>query len=310
MTSPMHFAAIDCGTNSTRLLVCAESGETLVREMRITRLGAGVDRRGELDPVAIDRTISVLASFREVLDAYEPLRLRVVATSAVRDASNGDLFLARARETTGVLAELLPGEEEGRLAYAGATAEVPPGGSDDVVVDIGGGSTELSVVKGGELGVISMALGCVRLFERHLHHDPPTLEERASMEADIKSELDRAEHEVPALRSLLPHSRAIGLAGTVATLAMLEQRLETYERDRVHGFVLSSDDVSRWFETLSAERAATRARRPGMTAGREDVIVGGVAVLDAVLNRFDLKGCIVSESDILDGVVASLRANH
>ncbi len=166
-------AALDCGTNSTRLLIVDQEGQTLDREMRITRLGQGVDASHKLAPDAMDRTLSVLADYRQIMDHHGTSGARLVATSAVRDADNGEEFLDAACRTVGVPAELLAGVEEGKLAYRGATSGLPAVDGPDVVVDIGGGSTEVVVESSGSIEAISLDLGCVRLTERHLHHDVP-----------------------------------------------------------------------------------------------------------------------------------------
>ncbi|HLN16990.1 MAG TPA: exopolyphosphatase, partial [Acidimicrobiales bacterium] len=228
--APGPVAALDCGTNSTRLLVADGRGRELRRLMRITRLGDGVDATGKLATEAIDRTLEVLTAYREVMDELGVRRARLVATSAVRDAVNGEEFLAAATAVVGVPAELLNGVAEGRLAYAGATADLEPGPGDDVVVDIGGGSTELVVASVSGLGAVSLALGCVRLTQRYLTGDPPTSLELLATEEAIRSELARAERELPALTTLRPGSRLLGLAGTVSTLAAMDQGLPTYDR--------------------------------------------------------------------------------
>lgn len=302
--------AIDCGTNSTRLLVVDADGAPLSRLMRITRLGAGVDATGRLDGAAIERTVAVLREYKDVLDAHSVARVRMAATSAVRDAANGSDFLDAARAAVGVPAELLSGEEEGMLAYAGATTGLTPSPGDDVVVDIGGGSTELIVATGAarELGVVSLDIGCVRLTERCLRHDPPLAEELDDAVSVVGEHLARATEVVPALDSLAPKSRLIGLAGTVSTLSMLDQGLAAYSWGKVHHAVLERATVEHWRRTLAREPAAARAQRAGMVAGRQDVIVAGAIVLEAVMRRFGFDRCLVSESDILDGLVASLRS--
>ncbi|MGH8979704.1 MAG: DUF501 domain-containing protein [Acidimicrobiales bacterium] len=301
--------AIDCGTNSTRLLVVGADGAPLSRLMRVTRLGAGVDATGSLDGSAIERTVAVLREYKEVIDAHGVTRVRMAATSAVRDAKNGRDFLDAAREAVGVPAELLSGEEEGTLAYRGATAGLAASRGDDVVVDIGGGSTELIVAArpAGKLGVVSLDIGCVRLTERCLRHDPPLEAELSEAAAVVDEHLARAVDVVPALGALAPGSRLIGLAGTVSTLSMLDQGLATYSWGKVHHALLARDAVEHWCAALAAEPAAARSVRPGMVPGREDVIVAGAIVLSAVMRRFGLDGCLVSESDILDGLVAALR---
>ena len=299
--------AVDCGTNSTRLLVTDDRGRALARLMRITRLGQGVDATGVLDPGAVERTIRVLAEYRSTLDELGAGRVRMVATSAVRDAANGQAFLDEASEVVGVQAELLSGLEEGRLAFQGATAELPPRRGDDVVVDIGGGSTELMASRDGALEVVSVDLGCVRLTERYLRHDPPKADELSAAIGAVDVELDRAGEAVPLLTSRGQDRRLIGLAGTVSTLSALDQGLAEYDRDRLHHSHLSIHAVAGWTERLGEERAEDRARHTGMVRGREDVIVGGALVLRQVMVRFGFDDCTVSESDILDGMAAELR---
>lgn len=297
-------AAVDCGTNSTRMLVADGRGRAVERVMRITRLGQGVDATHKLAPEAVARTLQVLAEFRRTMDALGVTRGRLVATSAVRDASDGERFLAEAGRVSGLQAEVLSGEEEGRTAYAGAAAGLSPVPGDDVVVDIGGGSTELVLARKGSISAVSLDLGCVRLTERHFHHDPPLGSEVEAAVTEIRTALDRAVREVPELAGLAPGSRLLGLAGTVATLAALEQGLAVYDRDRIHHTILLRRQVDHWCETLAGEPADARGRRPGMDPGRHDVIVGGVLVLREVMDRLGFDRCLESESDILDGLVA------
>jgi exopolyphosphatase / guanosine-5'-triphosphate,3'-diphosphate pyrophosphatase len=299
-------AAVDCGTNSTRLLVVDADGHTIAREMHITRLGQGVDATRHLDSGAVRRTLTVLSDYRRTMDSLGVDRVRLVATSAVRDADNGADFLDAAGRTVGTRAELLSGLEEGRTAFAGATAGLAPPVGTNVVVDIGGGSTELIVGRTAVVGAVSLDIGCVRLTERHLHHDPPTSEEIDATAADIGAGLDRADREVAQLQALPPGSRLVGLAGTVSTLAMLSLDVTDYDRDRIHHVVMPAETVEHWCEVLVAEPTSARARRPGMVEGREDVIVGGALVLREVMHRYRFDDCLVSESDILDGLAASL----
>ncbi|MDA8275751.1 MAG: Ppx/GppA phosphatase family protein [Actinomycetota bacterium] len=299
-------AAVDCGTNSTRLLVVDERGTALTRLMEITRLGQGVDATGRLAPEAIDRCVSVLERYRAVMDEHGVERARLVATSAVRDAANGEDFLRAAEQASGVVPELLDGESEGRLSMAGALSELDASAGPFLVVDIGGGSTELMAGSGPDdpdLAVVSLQLGCVRVTERWLHGDPPAARELAEAEAGVGAVLEEAIARHPRFTEA---RRLVGLAGTVSTLAALRSGLVRYDRARVHHAVLSAADVAGWYRTLAAEPAAARLARPGMAAGRQDVIVGGVLVLDAVMARLGLDECLVSESDILDGLAASL----
>ncbi len=304
---PAAVAAVDCGTNSTRLLVAGAGGAPLRRLMRITRLGQGVDATGRLDLEAVERTLAVLAEYREEMDRLGVGPVRASATSAVRDAANRDDFLDGAEKVVGTRPELLSGEEEGRLSYAGATADLDPAAGPYLVVDIGGGSTELVAGPGGGAepeGVVSIDVGCVRVTERFLHHDPPTEEEVAAARRAVGEALDRAVAAVPAARGARV---LVGLAGTVTTLAALDQGLESYDRDRVHHYVLDRGRVEELASVLLGEPAAARSARAGVEAGRADVIAGGALVLAVVMERLGIDRCLVSEADILDGMVASLR---
>lgn len=277
--------------------------------MRITRLGEGVDAHRRLSPAAMSRTVQVLGEFRGRMDALGVSRGRLVATSAVRDASNRDEFLTAASEATGLRAELLTGDEEGRTAYAGATLDLPAVDVDTVVVDIGGGSTELVIGRSSQLRVASLELGCVRITERYLRHDPPTVVEVEGAMRVIDEVLDAASSDGLALGAVSADCRLIGLAGTVSTLAALEQRLDEYDRAKIQHFVLTSEQVAYWCDALAGETSAARGQRPGMDPGRKDVIVGGALVLRQVMRRLAARTCLVSESDILDGLAASIRGD-
>ena len=308
VTDDGALAAVDCGTNSTRLLVVGTAGDVRAREMTITRLGEGVDASHRLRPEAMERTFTALRDYRSVMDAERVGRIRLVATSAVRDAVNGDEFLLPAAAIIGAPAELLPGREEGRLSYVGATADLPEPDEAVIVLDIGGGSTEVVTRAGGEILSVSLDIGCVRLTERFLRSDPPTTAEVAAAVQAVAAELDRAAVAIPALAnpSRAPR-RLVGLAGTVSSLAGMELGLAEYDRERIHHSVLSRATVRRWCDVLGAEPVAARARRPGLPVGRQDVIFAGALVLREAMSRFDLPECIVSESDILDGLIMSMR---
>ena len=299
-------AALDCGTNSTRLLIAEHDGSTHRRLMRITRLGEGVDATHLLAPQALERTMSVLAEYRSAMDEAGVTAARLVATSAVRDARNGDQFLRDAADVVGVAAELLDGQTEGALACRGATAGLPAVEGDDVVVDIGGGSTELAVRHDGTVSAVSLDVGCVRLTERFLRHDPPTGDELEAAREFVRSALEHAPDEIPQLARLEPGSRLVGLAGSVTTLAALELGLDGYDPERTHHSVLTREAVDRWYGVLAAERASERARRRAIARGREDVIAAGALVLREVMGTFGFDRCVVSETDILDGLAMSL----
>ena len=307
VTDAGALAAIDCGTNSTRLLVVGPAGAVRAREMTITRLGEGVDATRRLSPEAMERTFATLRAYRSIMDAERVDRARLVATSAVRDAANGEAFLLPAGEIIGAHAELLPGIEEGRLSYAGATADLPVTDGAVVVLDIGGGSTEIVTKAEGEILSVSLDIGCVRLTERFLHADPPTTSEVADAVQAIGAELDRATEAIPPLVEVGRAGRLVGLAGTVSTLAALELGLAEYDRERIHHAVLTAASVEGWCAVLGAEPLAERARRRGLPAGRRDVIFGGALVLREVMTRFALSQCIVSEADILDGLIMSIK---
>lgn len=301
-------AAIDCGTNSTRLLVARGDGEhleTLERHAVITRLGAGVDANAALAPAAVARTVEVLRRYRSVMDHHGVERVRLSATSAARDAANREDFFAAAGEVVGTRPELLSGDEEARLSFAGATAELDPALGPFLVVDIGGGSTEFAAGPGaGQIdGALSVDVGCVRLSEQYLHRDPPAPEELAAAISVAEAHLDDVVREVPASREV---SLMVGLAGTVTTVAAVELGLSTYDRDRIHHFRLTRAAVEDVFRTLATEARADRIHNPGLEEARADVIVGGCCVLVAVFRYFDLAECLVSEADILDGMAASL----
>jgi exopolyphosphatase / guanosine-5'-triphosphate,3'-diphosphate pyrophosphatase len=326
-------AAIDCGTNSTRLLVSGPDGATRVRLMRITRLGQDVDRTGVLAAAAIARTVAVLEEYRAVMDSQGVGRVRLTATSAARDAANREDFFAAAERAVGVRPELLDGAEEGRLSFAGATAELDLADGPWLVADIGGGSTELAVgpavgpgpgIAAGDrltpVAVRSLDIGCVRLTERFLHSDPPTPQEMEAATAYVESLLEEVSAAEPAFAAPLgppghpttgPEPRVttlVGLAGTVAALASLDQELPGYDRDRLHHHVLSAGTVDKLLGGLAAQTVAERLARPGMEAERADVIVGGTLILAALLRHFDIDRCLTSEADILDGLTMTLLA--
>ncbi|MDE3223111.1 MAG: exopolyphosphatase [Acidobacteriota bacterium] len=301
-------AALDCGSNSTRLFIVDGARGARTRRTRITRLSAGVDEHATLREDAMERTFAVLREYRRAMDDERVDRGLLVATSAVRDARNGQDFLARAGEIVGVEARILSGNEEATFSYDGATADLPPSPRPPLIVDIGGGSTELAVVVDDDLRSFSMQLGCVRVAERALGVDVVTPERRVAAEAMIERELDRAFASEPRLREVVGAARLVGLAGTVATLVALERAQSTYDRAALHHQTLTRDQVEYWRERLGAETPAVRLTHPGMTEGREDVLTAGLFVLSAVMARFEVDEVLSSESDILDGMAASMLA--
>ncbi|WP_334141345.1 Ppx/GppA phosphatase family protein [Rhabdothermincola sp.] len=301
MSAPV--AAIDCGTNSVRLLVRGPDGRALERLMRITRLGEGVDRNGRLEGAAIERTLAVLREYRTVIDRHGVERLRVGATSAARDAVNRDDFFDAVAEIVGVRPELLSGEEEGRLSFLGATAELDPARGPFLVVDIGGGSTEFAYGTTTCEATISVDMGCVRMTEAYLHHDPPLPEELLAAISVADVHLDDVLRAIPGAAGA---ATFVGLAGTVTTAAAVEIGLATYDRDRIHHFVLTKDAAEDVFRTLATEPLADRVHNPGLEPARADVIVGGMCVLVAIMRRLGFAECLVSEADILDGLAMSI----
>ncbi len=299
-------AAVDCGTNSTRLLV-AEAGADaglvqLDRQMRITRLGQGVDRTGRLDPEAFGRTVDVLRDYQRVIEDLGATSVRITATSAARDAANRDEFFAAAHDAVGATPELLTGEEEAGLSFAGATAGLDPADGPFLVFDLGGGSTEFAVGTESVEGALSLDVGCVRLTERFIEHDPPQPEELTAAISLTQTHLDDVLRLLPASTEA---RTVLGLAGTVSSVAQVEQGLATYDRDRVHHFVLTKDAAEDVFRTLATEDREQRRHNPGLEPGRVDTIVGGCCALVAVFRTFALDQIVVSEADILDGLALS-----
>lgn len=299
-------AAIDIGTNTTRLLV-SDGTRDIARRAIITRLGEGVDRSRVLGAAGIDRTISVLREYRSVLDTESVAHVRAIATSACRDATNRDLFLDSAEEALGFRPEVIGGDEEGALAFSGATLGLPRDLGPFCVVDIGGGSTEFILGTERVDGLISVDIGSVRLTETELSSDPPRPEELANALAIVGVHLDDVFLTLPAIDEV---RTIIGVAGTITTVAAVELGLATYDRDRVHRFRLTRAAAEDVFRTLATERLADRVHNPGLEPARADVIVGGCCILVAILRRLDASEIIVSDADTLDGVVAGLLARQ
>lgn len=299
-------AALDCGSNSTRLLIADATGRTLRRETSITRLSQGVDALRKLTPVALQRTYDVLTSYRKLMDDAGVTRGLLVATSAVRDASNGDEFLAAARGITHVDARVLSGTEEAALSYVGASSGLTPDPRPTLIVDVGGGSTELALMIDNELHSFSLQLGCVRVTERALGSGIVDSPHDVAARSMIDEELGRAWTAVPAFSSVVGNVRMVGLAGTVATLAQLDVGLAEYDRDKVHLRNIRRLSVDEWRDRLASESPSARLARPGMVQGREDVLTAGLYVLSAVMEKFGAQELLTSEDDILDGIVATL----
>ncbi|HTL24621.1 MAG TPA: Ppx/GppA phosphatase family protein [Mycobacteriales bacterium] len=300
----MRVAAVDCGTNSIRLLVADLDGaekKDVHREMRVVRLGEGVDRTGVLAPAALARTREAALDYAATCRDLGAERTRFVATSATRDAANRGDFVALVQDAFGLEPEVVSGDEEAALSFLGATRGLvaePP----FLVVDIGGGSTELVLGTDRVRAAASVDVGCVRLTERHLRSDPPTAEQVAAARADVEAALARAEQVVPVAEA----RTTVGLAGSVTTVAALALGLPSYQPDRIHLSRVSARDVREVTERLLAMTRAERAALPVMHPGRVDVIGGGALVLLALVERFGLEEVLVSEADILDGIALSV----
>jgi exopolyphosphatase/guanosine-5'-triphosphate,3'-diphosphate pyrophosphatase len=302
-------AAVDIGTNSVRLLVAdveRRSAETtlaaLDRRMRITRLGEGVNATHRLAPAAVERTLDVLGEYGEAIRGHAATRVRATATSAARDAENRDGFFAAAADAVGVVPELLTGDEEARLSFAGATAGLTDEPAPYLVIDIGGGSTEFTVGTTEPDGAISVDVGCVRLTEQWLRSDPPAPEELSQAVSVVRDHLGEVERALPGLRDA---KTVVGLAGSITTVAAVERGLP-YSRDAVHHFRLTRGAAEDVFRTLALEPAAERRHNPGLEPGRVDTIVGGAVVLVTTMRYFEIDDLVVSEDDILDGLARSL----
>jgi exopolyphosphatase/guanosine-5'-triphosphate,3'-diphosphate pyrophosphatase len=322
-------AAIDCGTNSIRLLV-ADGGPVALsdvhREMRVVRLGEGVDETGRLAPAAIERTRLALVDYAGCIRSLGATEVRMVATSASRDAANADEFRAVVQQILGVEPEVITGLAEAELSFVGAVASLPGVADPLLVADIGGGSTELvlgttsatslrsslvppsmltqPVVGPKVIAAHSMDVGCVRLTERRLHDDPPTEAQVRAALADLEVALQAAAADVPVRQA----AAFVGVAGTVTTIAALALDLPAYDPDAIHGSVIDYQQVAEVTDRLLGMRRTERAALPVMHPGRVDVIGGGALVLRAVMEFVGAREVIASEHDILDGIALSLLA--
>jgi exopolyphosphatase / guanosine-5'-triphosphate,3'-diphosphate pyrophosphatase len=334
----MRVAAIDCGTNSIRLLIADLNKESdqsergrgaanpghpspapltdVTRQMRIVRLGEGVDRTGRLSAAALDRTMTALSEYAGLIADARPAAVRMVATSATRDAANSQEFTDRVLGILGVRPEVITGDEEAWLSFTGATRELagiplaaegacPP---PYLVTDIGGGSTEFvlgtldRVDARGQIQARSVNIGCVRLTERHLHGDPPLADQIEATTKDIDAALDQVAAAVPAQMA----TTLVGLAGSVTTVAAIALGLDEYDSARIHHSRVSATQVHEIAGRLLAMTRAERAAIPVMHPGRVDVIGAGALILDRIMTRFGFGEVLVSEHDILDGIAWSL----
>ena len=274
--------------------------------MRITRLSQGVDANKTLQKDALQRSFDVLSEYRKIMDSFNVNTGLLVATSAVRDASNGEEFISGAKEITGVSARVLTGNEEAHFSFNGATAGIAASPTPIAILDIGGGSTELAAMIDGRLESHSMQLGCVRVTERALGRGIVSGENETAALDMITSEIELAFRTVPNFEKLIGNVQLMGLAGTVATLAQLDTGLSIYERSAVHLRSMSREVVEKWYATLKVLTPEQRLALRGMVPGREDVMASGLLILGAVMDRLQVNQLVSSENDILDGVVASL----
>jgi exopolyphosphatase/guanosine-5'-triphosphate,3'-diphosphate pyrophosphatase len=313
MTPVTRVGAIDCGTNSLRLLIAdidPASGDVvdIDRETRIVRLGQGVDKTRRFADDALARTFAVCSEYAVLIEARQVEWVRFVATSASRDVSNREAFVDGVRQALGVVPEVVSGDEEAALSFVGATREligVPGTQPPYLVVDIGGGSTEF-VIGGREVEAArSVDIGCVRLTERHLRDDPPTPAQIDAARADIEAAIDLAAETVPFAKA----ATVIGLAGSVTTVAALAFELPEYDEVRIHHSRITSSQIHDVTQRLLAMTRAQRSALPVMHPGRADVIGAGALVLDTIIARLAVPQIVVSEHDILDGIAFSIAGD-
>ena len=298
-------AVIDCGTNSIRLLIAETSGSTIkevIRTMEIVRLGQGVDENKAFHPDAINRTLLAVKSFKEIIDKNKVDKIRFCATSATRDAMNRNLFIDGVRDILNVQVEVIPGEEEAALSFTGATYQLDQGSGPFLVVDIGGGSTEFVYGDKKVISAKSVNIGCVRMSERHLTNQPPTMDQIASAIVDIDIAITQAAVSVPinSAKSL------IAVAGTATTVAAAALDLSKYDRDLIHLSKISADKVHKVAQMFQSMNKSEISALPYMHEGRVDVITAGSLVLSRVMAATGAVEFVASETDILDGMAFSL----
>jgi exopolyphosphatase/guanosine-5'-triphosphate,3'-diphosphate pyrophosphatase len=304
----MRVAVVDIGTNSTRLLIADRDDERITAELErrsiVTRLGAGVDKDKRLQPDSMDRVFETLDDFATAIEAHAANTKLAVLTSAVRDAANGKEFAQTVEARYGLAPHILTGDEEAKLTFLGATSERDPDDSTPtLVVDIGGGSTELVIGSGREAGFhVSTQAGVVRQTERHLHEDPPTAAELSELAQDVRAVLTEsvADEQRNAVES------GIAVAGTATSLAAISQELEPYDPTKVHGYMLTTQECQRLLKRLAAMTLEERRRVIGLDPARAPTIVAGVQILLEVLDLFELPRVEVSEHDILRGAALGL----
>ncbi|MGA9160840.1 MAG: DUF501 domain-containing protein [Actinomycetota bacterium] len=304
---PGRVAAVDQGTNSIRLLVAEPDGrggfDELARDMVITRLGRGVDRTGRIAPEALDRTVEVLARYARRARALHAERIRVVATAALRDASNATEFEGHVRAVSGSELEIVSGEREAALSFLGGTRGLDAP-APFLVLDIGGGSTEFVLGADGPSVAVSMQMGSVRLTERFVRTDPASEDELAAMRAFVDEILDQVARAVPVAEA----RTLVAVAGTATTVQAIALGLPSYDPERIHRTRLPLEGAARVLSRLARMTTSERGALPVMAAGRADVIVAGAVVLVRAMERFGFDDAVVSETDILDGLVLEMLA--
>jgi exopolyphosphatase/guanosine-5'-triphosphate,3'-diphosphate pyrophosphatase len=305
----MRAAAIDVGTNTVRLLVGESGGpggyRTVYAAQEITRLGEGLASAGRLQPEAIRRTLAVLDRFREAAQTHGAVQVEVVGTSALREAANREAFLGCIRGAAGIQVRVIPGEEEARLTLLGVRAGLGLGEERLLLMDIGGGSTELLLADGPDIrAAVSTGLGAVKLTEAYLRHDPPASDELQAAQAAVAARLGRVrEGELPGLGH---GERLVGTAGTVTSLAAIDLQLITYDPDRVNAHRLARLRIEELLRELAALPVVKRRHVPGLEPGRADVIVAGTVVCLEVMKRLDFAELVVSDGGLREGILLDI----
>ena len=293
-------AAIDIGTNSTNLLIADAQGNDIVREVHVTGLGRGVVHDNTLNEDAIARTIARLQHYASLIKQHEVGAIRVTATEACRRATNAAVFLDQAEAVLGTRPLIIAGTEEGRLAYSGALSHLPAHEGITLVVDIGGGSTEIMIGEKTLHHAVSFPVGTVVLTESHLHHDPPRPEELTNAIGFVTDFMDDLIRDHP---EVLNATRVVGVAGSIVTIAAVEIGLQEFDAAALHGARMTRENVEEVFRTLATETLADRKFNPGLPADRADVIVGGCCVLVGVMRKLRIPEIMVSVNNLLDGLV-------
>ena len=297
------FAAIDIGSNSTNLLIVDQSGQTLERIVRSTRLGANIATTGALSAESMQRTLECLSEYESLIKQHKVSRRRTVATAACRVANNTSQFFAEVKKISGTEPELISGEIEGALSFVCATSSLDEKMAT-LVIDIGGASTELMVGTEALDFAVSLPFGAVNLTEAELHRDPPRPEELTNAISLVSDAIDDVAHNYPLIGQI---DRVVGVAGTIVTVAAVEVGQKTFDPSALHKLKLSREAVEDVFRTLATERLSDRVFNPGLPRDRADIIVGGCCVLVAVMRRLQISEIVVSQYNLLDGLISELR---